>query len=156
DLAQLGLLQVSDGATCVFPPGFTNRDGNPLPLIVRKHHGGFGYGAADLAALRHQIRDLGATRVLYIAGIPQGQHVRMLFAAARQAGWLLPPVRAEHVAYGSATAEEGRMLADGSGTPAGLPDLIDEVVSTAAAMLRARNQGWDAAELATVAAMVGI
>ena len=48
------------------------------------------------------------------------------------------------------------MLADGSGAPAGLPDLLDEVVSAAAAMLRARSQDRDAAEQATVARMVGV
>src|ERR1700728_1714811 len=30
------LLVLHDGAKCVFPPGFANRDGDPLPLIVQK------------------------------------------------------------------------------------------------------------------------
>jgi arginyl-tRNA synthetase len=42
DLERLGLLVESDGALCVFPAGFTTREGNPLPLIVRKSDGGFG------------------------------------------------------------------------------------------------------------------
>ena len=50
-----GLLVESDGAVCVFPPGFTNRDGEPLPLIVREQGGGFGYAATDLAAIRHRL-----------------------------------------------------------------------------------------------------
>ncbi len=36
DLDAAGLLVESDGALCVFPAGFANRDGEPLPLIVRK------------------------------------------------------------------------------------------------------------------------
>ena len=34
DLDAAGLLVTSDGARCVFPDGFTNREGEPLPLIV--------------------------------------------------------------------------------------------------------------------------
>ena len=51
-----GLLRDSDGALCVFPAGFTGRDGEPLPIIVRKSDGGFGYGATDLAAIRYRAR----------------------------------------------------------------------------------------------------
>src|SRR5690606_28934340 len=41
ELEELGLLRESEGAKCVFPEGFTGRDGEPLPLIVRKSDGGF-------------------------------------------------------------------------------------------------------------------
>ncbi len=43
ELEEKGLARESDGALCVFPPGFTGRDGEPLPLIVRKQDGGYGY-----------------------------------------------------------------------------------------------------------------
>ena len=36
ELQDAGLLTESDGALCAFLPGFTGRDGAPLPLIVRK------------------------------------------------------------------------------------------------------------------------
>jgi len=42
ELDRLGLLRESDGAKVVFPKGFTNREGEPLPLIVRKRDGGYG------------------------------------------------------------------------------------------------------------------
>ena len=35
-LSDLGLLTNSDGADVVFPEGFTNRENQPLPLIIRK------------------------------------------------------------------------------------------------------------------------
>ncbi|NEC04094.1 arginine--tRNA ligase, partial [Streptomyces sp. SID7909] len=66
ELDRLGLLRRSDGADCVFPPGSVGRDGEPLPLIVRKSDGGYGYPATDLAALRHRTGALGATRLLYV------------------------------------------------------------------------------------------
>ena len=83
-----GSRSINDGALCAFPPGFTNRDGEPLPLIVRKQDGGYGYGATDLAALRYRTQTLGGTRLLYVVGAPQAQHFAMVFAVGAQAGWL--------------------------------------------------------------------
>src|SRR6266851_1173074 len=55
DLRAAGILVESDGAQCVFPPGFTGRDGSPLPLIVQKKDGGYGYAATDLATIRDRV-----------------------------------------------------------------------------------------------------
>ena len=52
ELDEKGLLVENDGALCVFPEGFENRNGEPLPLIVRKSDGGYGYPATDLASVR--------------------------------------------------------------------------------------------------------
>ena len=51
ELDEKGLLVEDDGALCVFPEGFENRNGEPLPLIVRKSDGGYGYPATDLACV---------------------------------------------------------------------------------------------------------
>ena len=59
DLAENGLLVESDGARCVFPPGYTNRDGDPLPLIIQNSVGGYTYAATDLAAIRDRVDRLG-------------------------------------------------------------------------------------------------
>lgn len=96
ELDDCGLLQESEGALCVFPEGYTNRQGDPLPIIVRKGDGGFGYGATDLATIRHRLH---TTRLLYVVGLPQSQHLEMIYTVARDAGWLVPPARAEHVAW---------------------------------------------------------
>ena len=96
-----GLIVESGGALCVFPPGFTNRDGEPLPLIVQKSDEGFGYAASDLAAVRDRVDNLHADEMLYVVGVPQAQHLEMVFAVARMAGWLPERVRCEHVAFGN-------------------------------------------------------
>src|SRR5205807_3371747 len=57
ELESSGVAKISDGALCAFPPGFTSRDGTPLPLILRKSDGGYGYGTTDMAAIRYRIRD---------------------------------------------------------------------------------------------------
>ena len=57
ELEERGLARISDGALCTFPAGFTGRDGQPLPLIIRKSDGGYGYGTTDLATIRYRVRD---------------------------------------------------------------------------------------------------
>ena len=82
-LRAAGLLQESDGAEVVFPPGFTNRDGEPLPLIVRSRAGAFTYATSDLACVVDRVERVGATWLLYVVGAPQAQHLAMVFAVAR-------------------------------------------------------------------------
>jgi arginyl-tRNA synthetase len=153
ELERLGLLRESDGAQCVFPAGFTNRDGDPLPLIVRKADGGYGYDTTDLAAIRHRILDLKATRLLYVVGTPQRQHFQMIFQAAREAGWLTDGVRAEHVGFGSVLGMDGKMLRTRAGENVTLATLLDEAVARAAAKVRELGADID---VDAVAPAVGI
>ncbi len=131
DLDALGLLEESDGARCVFPPGFTNRDGERLPLIVQKRDEGFGYAATDLAAVRDRVGRLGANEMLYVVGAPQAQHFAMVFAVARSAGWLPDAVRCEHVAFGSILGPDRKMYKSRSGETVKLVDLLDEAIERA-------------------------
>ncbi|WP_346539601.1 arginine--tRNA ligase [Micromonospora sp. DPT] len=156
ELDRLGLLRPSDGADCVFPPGFTGRDGEPVPLIVRKGDGGYGYPATDLAALRHRTDDLGATRLLYVVGLPQRQHFAMVFAVAEAAGWLRPPTRAVHLGFGSILGSDGRMLRSRAGGSVKLVGLLEEAVARATELARAKNPELDAEAAAEIGRAVGI
>ncbi|WP_349879906.1 arginine--tRNA ligase [Micromonospora sp. HUAS YX12] len=156
ELDRLGLLRRSDGADCVFPPGSVGRDGEPLPLIVRKSDGGYGYPATDLAALRHRTGALGATRLLYVVGLPQRRHFEMVFAVATQAGWLAAPVRAEHVGFGSILGPDGRMLRSRAGGSVKLVGLLTEAVERATALARERSPELSEAEAAEVGHAVGV
>jgi arginyl-tRNA synthetase len=156
ELERMGLASINDGALCAFPPGFTNRDGEPLPLIVRKQDGGYGYGATDLAALRYRTQTLRGTRLLYVVGSPQAQHLSMVFAVGTQAGWLAPPARAEHVAFGSILGADKKMFKTRSGETVRLTDLLDEAVERADAELVKRNPDGDAAARRELAATIGI
>ncbi|RKN32317.1 arginine--tRNA ligase [Micromonospora musae] len=156
ELDRLGLLRESEGAACVFPPGSVGRDGAPLPLIVRKSDGGYGYPATDLAAVRHRTGTLGATRLLYVVGLPQRQHFEMVYAAAAQAGWLAPPARAEHVGFGSILGSDGRMLRSRAGGSVKLVGLLEEAITRATALARERNPELGEAEAAEVGRSVGI
>jgi arginyl-tRNA synthetase len=156
ELEQKGFASINDGALCAFPPGFTNRDNEPLPLIVRKQDGGYGYAATDLAALRYRTQTLHATRILYCVGSPQAQHLAMVFAVAAQAGWLAPPARAEHVAFGSILGADKKMFKTRAGDTVRLTDLLDEAVERADAELAKREPDRNAAERRTLAAQIGI
>lgn len=156
ELDELGLLRESEGAMCVFPDGYTNRNGDPLPIIVRKSDGGFGYGATDLATIRHRLRNLGATRLLYVVGLPQHQHLEMVYETAREAKWLVPPARAEHVGHGSILGSDGKILRTRAGASVKLVDLLDEAVTRAAATIAEKNPQLDAETRAAVARAVGI
>ncbi|WP_371408612.1 arginine--tRNA ligase [Micromonospora zamorensis] len=156
DLDRLGLLVSSGGADCVFPPGFTGRHGEALPLIVRKSDGGYGYPATDLAALRQRTGELGATRLLYVVGLPQRQHFAMVFAVAQAAGWLCPPVRAEHLGFGSILGADGRMLRSRTGESVKLVGLLEEAVARATDLARSRNPDLDAEAAAEIGRAVGI
>jgi arginyl-tRNA synthetase len=156
ELDALGLLVQNDGALCVFPPGFANRHGEPLPLIVQKSDDGFGYAATDLAALRDRIGRLGATRILYVVGAPQAQHLEMCFAVARMAGWLREPVEAVHVAFGSVLGADRKMLRSRSGDAVKLVDLIDEAVERADAAIQERHIAETTETRVAVARMLGV
>jgi arginyl-tRNA synthetase len=156
ELAHCGLLQMSSGAECVFPAGFKNRDGNPLPLIVRKTDGGFGYDVTDLAAIRHRIQDLKGDRLLYVVGLPQQTHLQMIFQVARDAGWISAPTRVEHVGHGSILGEDGKVLRSREGDSVKLITLLNEAVARAAEQVAEKNPDLATAEAATVARAVGI
>src|SRR5262249_39182785 len=58
-LTARGLAVEHDGALCVFVPGFAGRNDRPLPVILRKRDGGFGYETTDVAAIRYRVGTLG-------------------------------------------------------------------------------------------------
>lgn len=138
DLEAAGVAVLSEGALCVFPPGFTGSDDKPLPLIIRKSDGGYGYATTDLAAVHHRVDDLKADRILYVVGADQALHFRMVFASARQAGWLPDTVSAEHVQIGMMLGKDGRRFKTRSGESVKLMDLLQEAVDRASAAIEER------------------
>ncbi len=146
DLEKAGLLVESNGARCVFPPGFTNRDGEPMPVMVQKSDEGYGYSTTDLAAVRDRVRNLEADELLYVVGAPQGQHLQMIYAVARLAGWLPDTVRCEHVAFGNVLGPDRKMFKSRSGETVKLVGLLDEAIERADAALATRQSDLPASE----------
>ncbi len=138
DLAEMGMVQESDGAACVFLEGFTGEDGEPLPMIIRKSDGGFNYSTTDLAAARYRLQEDGATRLVYVVGAPQKHHFNMLFSAVRKAGWAGKGAALEHLAFGSMLGSDGKPFKTREGGTVKLKDLLAEAVSRARAVIISR------------------
>jgi arginyl-tRNA synthetase len=162
-LRAAGLLTESDGAQVVFPPGFTNRDGDPLPLIVQARTGGFNYATSDLACVIDRVEREGADRLLYVVGVPQAQHFEMVFAVAEMAGWLPAAEKtadgrspATHVAFGSILGDDRKMLKSRGGQSVKLVDLLDEAVERARSAVAEKNPSLSEDVKDAVARAVGI
>ncbi|MGW1347313.1 arginine--tRNA ligase [Kribbella sp. NPDC002412] len=139
ELLEKGLLTESDGALCAFLPGFKGRDGQPLPVIVRKSDGGFGYSATDLAAVRHRVSTLHADRIVYVVDHRQALHFEQIFTLARTADWLPPTTTAEHVGFGTVLGPNGRPFKTRAGGTVKLTTLLDEAVARAESLLEGRE-----------------
>lgn len=160
DLTQVGLLVEDDGAQCVFLDGFTNRDGDPLPLIVQKSDGGFNYATTDLAAIRYRLTQDQADRVIYVTDVGQSSHFAQVFQVAQRAGWVPAAVTLEHVPFGLVQGEDGKKLKTRSGDTVRLKDLLDEAILRATADLESRLASEGRSEtpefIATAAEVIGL
>ncbi|WGV28654.1 arginine--tRNA ligase [Halotia branconii] len=128
DLDASGLLVENQGAKCVFLEGFTNREGEPLPLIVQKSDGGYNYATTDLASLRYRIQQDEAKRIIYVTDAGQSNHFAQFFQVARKAGWIPDDVELVHVPFGLVLGEDGKKFKTRSGDTVRLRDLLDEAI----------------------------
>jgi len=148
-LAAKGILQESNGAQCVF------MEGSETPLIIQKSDGGFLYATTDLAAIRYRVEVLGAKRICYVVDARQAEHFRQLFDVARRAGFVDESIQLEHVSFGMMLDKSGRPFKTRDGGTIKLIDLLEEAVSRAEAMIRARGTQREE-EIDRVARIVGI
>ena len=170
DLRKKGLLAESQGAQCVFlngpdgKPLFVNKDGSPMPLIVQKSDEGYLYATTDLAAVAFRTGNLPGTanpeseirnpnspradRILYVTDARQSLHFRMMFAAARAAGFAPPEVSLEHVAFGMMMGSDNRPFKTREGGTVKLMDLLDEAERRALDLVTQKNDQDVAAERA--------
>ena len=155
-LSDLGLLTNSDGADVVFPDGFTNRENQPLPLIIRKTDGGYNYATSDLACVIDRVERIDATLLLYVVGAPQAQHLQMVSAVAKQAGWLKSPREMVHVAFGNVLGADKKMLKTRSGDTIKLDALLTEAVERAAIAVAEKNPELSVDKQSEIARIVGI
>ena len=159
DLQKAGLAVESDGAMCVFPPGFKTKEGEPLPFIIQKSDGAFLYATTDLAAMRYRVNELKADRIVYVTDARQIQHFQMLFKVAEMAGWDKrdgKKIELVHVTFGSVLGEDGKPLKTRSGENVKLKELLDEAVERAKAVVEEKNPELPAEKKSEIAQAVGI
>src|ERR1700742_2912469 len=156
DLIAKGLARISDGALCAFPEGFTNREGAPLPVIIRKSDGGYNYSSTDLATVRYRVDKINVDRAIYVVGSEQALHFRMVFAVAREAGWLPNDKQFEHAQIGLVQGKGGQRLRTRAGDIITLNGLLAEGVERARALLDEAERDDEGLDLDAIAEDVGI
>ncbi|MFF0836896.1 MULTISPECIES: arginine--tRNA ligase [unclassified Streptomyces] len=155
-LEESGVAVRSEGALCVFFDDVKGPDGNPVPLIVQKSDGGYGYAATDLSAIRDRVFNLKANTLLYVVDARQALHFRMVFETARRAGWLNEDVKAQQLAFGTVLGKDGKPFKTRAGETIRLVDLLDEAIDRASAVVREKAQDLSEEEIAERGAQVGI
>ncbi len=158
-LEQQGMLVEDQGAACVFLEGWTNKEGQPLPMIVRKSDGGYNYDTTDLAGIRHRIGVEHADRIIYVTDVRQSNHFQMVFQAARKAGWVPEQVSLEHVGFGMVLGEDKKPFKTRSGDTVKLVDLLHEAQERSYAVVdqdEARRGELTEAQKREIARVVGI
>ncbi|TQJ54860.1 arginine--tRNA ligase [Streptomyces sp. SLBN-115] len=135
-LEESGVAVRSEGALCVFFDDVKGPDGNPVPLIVQKSDGGYGYAATDLSAIRDRVFNLKASTLLYVVDARQSLHFKMVFETARRAGWLNEDVKAHQLAFGTVLGKDGKPFKTREGETVKLVDLLDEAVERATTVVR--------------------
>ncbi|MDX2548842.1 arginine--tRNA ligase [Streptomyces sp. WI04-05B] len=158
-LEESGVAVHSEGALCVFFDDVKGPDGNPVPLIIRKSDGGYGYAATDLSAIRDRVFNLKANNLIYVVDARQSLHFKMVFETARRAGWLNDEdVKAYQLAFGTVLGKDGKPFKTREGETVRLVDLLDEAVDRATAVVREKDTlgQLSEAEIAERGAQVGI
>ena len=151
------LIELSDGAKCVFLPGYKNRDGNPLPFMVQKSDGGYNYSSTDLAAIKQRAEQEKADRIIYVTDAGQATHFAMLFDCAKAADFLdQRDIQLDHVPFGLVLGPDGKKFKTRSGDTVKLSDLLDTAVSKAHTLLKQRNEDWPDDEVQHAAEVLGI
>ncbi|MGR4853129.1 arginine--tRNA ligase [Streptomyces sp. LARHCF252] len=155
-LEESGVAVRSEGALCVFFDDIKGPDGNPVPLIVQKSDGGYGYAATDLSAIRDRVFGIKANTLLYVVDARQSLHFKMVFETARRAGWLNDDVEAVQLAFGTVLGKDGKPFKTREGETVRLVDLLDEAIDRASAVVREKAQDLSEEEIAERGTQVGV
>lgn len=156
-LEQKGLVTISDGAKCIFLEGFTNREGEPLPLILQKADGGYNYSTTDLAAIYHRAQEEKGDCIFYVVDSGQSLHFQMVFKAAEKAGFYDPKkIRVEHVPFGLVLRSDGKKFKTREGDTERLIDLIQNAILKSADILKSRSPELSNSELQLMSNALGI
>ncbi len=156
-LEKQALLTQSEGAKCIYLDGFTNREGEPLPLILQKSDGGYNYATTDMAALEHRVQKEQGDWLIYVTDAGQALHFQMIFKASEKAGIYDPKkVRLDHVPFGLVLKPDGKKFQTRSGKTERLIDLLQTAIEHAKQKLKEHNPEISEVELETSAKALGI
>lgn len=157
ELEDKGLVEISQGAKCIFIDEFRNREGEAMPLMIQKSDGGYNYDTTDMAAIKQRIYDEHADRIIIVTDAGQSTHFHMIFKAAEKAGYLKNKnVQLDHVPFGLVLGSDGKKFRTRSGETEKLIDLLTEGVEHAKKILIAKDPSMDLKEVEEIAHVLGI
>ncbi len=155
-LQQQGLAVENQGAQVVFMDDISDKEGNPLAMLVQKSDGGYLYATTDLAAVDYRCNTLKADRILYFIDARQSLHMKQVFEVSRKAGYATEHCSLEHHAFGTMMGEDGKPFKTRTGGTVKLSALLDEAVVRAAQLLKDKDSDLSAAEQDDAARKIGI
>lgn len=151
DLEALGIVEVSQGAKCIFIEGLE------IPLMIQKTDGGYNYDTTDMAAIRQRIDIEKAERIIVITDLGQSLHFQLVFKAAERAGWLDPnKTRMDHVTFGLVLGADGKKFKTRSGDTEKLIDLLYAAVEHARKIIDERLPDYNEDEKNHLASALGL
>lgn len=157
DLEEKGLVEISDGAKCIFLEGFQNREGQLLPLMIQKSDGGYNYDTTDMAAMRHRVQDEKADRIIIVTDAGQSTHFQMIYKASEKAGYINPNrVRFDHVPFGLVLGPDGKKFRTREGETERLMDLLTNAITKARNILDERDSEMSESEKEVLSKALGI
>jgi len=140
-LEKNNLIVNSNEAKCIYIPGFKNKNGQPLPLIIKKSDGGFNYATTELASLYYRITYHKADKIIYITDVGQSDHFEMLF-------YLIKKLKIDkkkiteliHIPLGLMLNSDGKKIKTRSGDSKKLIELIKQSINTTKIIIKDKNK----------------
>ena len=144
DLENKNLIEVSNGAKCVFIEGFKNREGKPLPVMVQKSDGGYNYDTTDIAGFRQRCNIEKANRIIIVTDSGQSLHFQMIYLLVVKAKYLDPnKTQFDHVTFGVVLGEDKKKFKTREGETVKLIDLLNTAIERAKKILKDRLKNLD-------------
>lgn len=157
ELEDKGLVQISEGAKCIFLEEFRNREGEAMPLMIQKSDGGYNYDTTDMAALKQRIQEEKADRIIIVTDAGQSLHFQMIFRVGEKAGLLKEKkIQLDHVPFGLVLGPDGKKFRTRSGETEKLIDLLTSGIDQAKKILIEREPDMDPQECQKVSRVLGI
>jgi arginyl-tRNA synthetase len=129
ELSSKNLLLMVDGAIC-FKYNQQDKTGKDNKfkkmLVIKKKDGSMCYSSTDLTAIRYRLVDCGYDKIIYVVDSSQELHFRMIFEAAKIAGWITTNKTVIHRKFGLVQDENGKKIKSREGDTVNLSDLINE------------------------------
>jgi len=152
-LREIGLAQISEGATVIFFDDIPEL--KEKPAIIEKSDGGANYTTTDLATIEYRIETWQPHEIVYVTDARQQLHFKELFSIFRR--WMPKVnVRLSHVWFGMILGPDNKPFKTRTGENIKLADLLDEAEERALAVVTEKNPELPEGDRKEIGRIVGI